>query len=158
MQVKVKKMHEDAQLPEYASDGAGCFDIRAYVQNASRNNVLVPAFTEVGNGDTVVFGTGLQFEIPQGHVMMVYSRSGHGFNNSVRLSNCVGIIDSDYRGELKVKLIGDFNNGDKPLVVKHGDRIAQAMVIPVKNVAFEEAEELTTTERGTAGLGSTGSI
>lgn len=151
MKVKVKKLYEDAQLPEYATDGSGCFDIRYCVPLISdRKNI------EVCNGDTVIFDTGLQFEIPKGHAMTIYSRSGHGFKNSVRLSNCVGVIDSDYRGELKVKLIGDFNNGDEPLVVKHGDRIAQGMIIPVKKIEFEEVKELSKTKRGGKGFGSTG--
>ncbi len=156
MKVKVKKLYPDAQLPEYATDSAGCFDIRAYTPDIELGGKTFPTITEVRNGDTVVFDTGLSFEITKGHVMMVYSRSGHGFNNSVRLSNCVGVIDSDYRGELKVKLIGDFNNGDSPLYVRHGDRIAQGMIIPVKTIEFEEAKELTKTKRGTKGLGSTG--
>lgn len=156
MQVKVKKMFSGVQLPEYATDGSGCFDIRAY--SNVHEDLQYHSTTVVANGDTVVFNTGLQFEIPEGYVMLVYSRSGHGFKNSVRLSNCVGVIDSDYRGELKVKLIGDFNNGDESLVVKHGDRIAQAMIVPVPKVVFKVVDELSTTERGSNGLGSTGAV
>ena len=156
MKVKVKKIYPDAQLPEYATDGSGCFDIRAYVPNVPYKGEFIQVVTEVDNGDTVVFDTGLQFEIPKGHVMMVYSRSGHGFKNNVRLSNCVGVIDSDYRGELKVKLIGDFSNGEENLLVLNGDRIAQAMIIPVKKIEFESVEKLSTTKRGGKGFGSTG--
>lgn len=156
MKIKVKRMYDGVQLPEYATDGSACFDIRAYA--TVHEDLQYKASVEVANGDTVTFNTGLQFEIPEGYVMMIYSRSGHGFNNSVRLSNCVGVIDSDYRGEVKVKLIGDFNNGDKPLIVKHGDRIAQAMIIPVNKAVFEDVDELTKTERGIAGFGSTGSV
>lgn len=156
MKIKVKKLYEDAQLPEYATEGAGCFDIRAYVPDDVHPRGAVRAATGVGNGDTVVFDTGLSFEIPKGHVMMIYSRSGHGFKNDVRLSNCVGVIDSDYRGELKVKLTGDFNDGENPLLVFDGDRIAQGMVIPVKKIEFEEVRELSKTKRGGKGFGSTG--
>lgn len=152
MKVKVKKIYADAQLPEYATDGSGCFDIRAYLNTPFAEEDVV----EVGNGDTVVFDTGLSFEIPKGHVMMIYSRSGHGFKNDVRLSNCVGVIDSDYRGELKVKLTGDFNDGERSLLVYDGDRIAQGMVIPVKKIEFEEVKELSKTKRGGKGFGSTG--
>ncbi len=156
MKVKIKKLYEDAQLPEYATDGAGCFDIRAYIPVEENAGVFYKDTIEVGNGDTVVFDTGLSFEIPKGHVMMIYSRSGHGFKNDVRLSNCVGVIDSDYRGELKVKLTGDFNDGENPLLVFDGDRIAQGMVIPVKKIEFEEVKELSKTKRGGKGFGSTG--
>lgn len=156
MKVKIKKLYEDVILPEYATDGAGCFDIRAYIAPVFADGEWYNDVVEVGNGDTVVFDTGLQFEIPKGHVMMVYSRSGHGFKNDVRLSNCVGVIDSDYRGELKVKLTGDFNDGSNPLIVFDGDRIAQAMIIPVKRIEFEEVKELSKTKRGGNGFGSTG--
>ena len=90
--------------------------------------------------------------------MMVYSRSGHGFNRNTRLSNCVGVIDSDYRGELLVKLTMDdeFIDPEIELEVKQGDRIAQAMLIPIEQVSFEMVEELSETKRGTGGLGSTG--
>lgn len=155
-EIKVKRMYPDVRLPEYATDGSACFDIRCYLEDEGGSRSWERVLVE--NGDTVVFDTGLQFEIPQGFVMLIYSRSGHGFNNSVRLSNCVGIIDSDYRGELKIKLIGDFNNGDEPLLVKHGDRIAQAMVIPVHKVMFEDVEELSETVRGNKGFGSTGTV
>lgn len=150
MKIKVKKIYEDALLPIYTTDGSGCFDISARIDTPE------DCCVEVGNGDTVVFSTGLQFEIPKDHVMMIYSRSGHGFKNDVRLSNCVGVIDSDYRGEVKVKLTGDFNDGQHTLYVYDGDRIAQGMVIPVKKVEFEEVENLSKTKRGHKGFGSTG--
>lgn len=84
--------------------------------------------------------------------MLVYSRSGHGFKQGMRLVNCVGVIDSDYRGEVMVKLRmdqeGDFN-------VKNGDRVAQAMLIKLPSYTLEEAAELSDTARGTGGFGST---
>lgn len=86
--------------------------------------------------------------------MMVYSRSGHGFKSDTRLANCVGVIDSDYRGELMVKLTYDGNECGE--LIQPGDRIAQAMIIPVEQVQFELADELSDTERGTGGFGSTG--
>lgn len=89
--------------------------------------------------------------------MMVYSRSGHGFKHNTRLSNCVGVIDSDYRGELLVKLTMDDEclNTDVELEVIPGDRIAQAMLIPIERVSFELVDELSETKR-TGGFGSTG--
>ena len=153
--LKVKLKHKDVKLPSYSTVGAGCFDIRADTCDQMRDAIYGDrwnAFVEpLGS---VVFGTGLFFEVPEGKVLMVYSRSGHGFKNDVRLSNCVGIIDSDYRGELKVKLTND--NPEWEFCVLKGDRIAQAMLIDVEQVQFEVVDELTETERGTGGLGSTG--
>ena len=156
MQIKIKKLHKDIATPKYATDGSACFDIQCFVAPVEVKGEILPVVTELNNGDTITFSTGLQFEIPENHVMLVYSRSGHGFNNNVRLSNCVGVIDSDYRGELKVKLIGDFTNRAAPLLVKSGDRIAQALILPVQQVMFEEVQELSTTDRGEGGFGSTG--
>lgn len=142
MDLKVKRLYADAKLPTYATEGAACFDIYTMLNG------------DADYGEPHVFSTGLAFEIPEDHVMLVFSRSGHGFKNDVRLSNCVGIIDSDYRGELKVKLACD-----KPgwgLEVNAGERIAQGMVIPVQKVQFQEVLELSDTKRGEGGLGSTG--
>lgn len=140
MQIKTKRLTPEAKLPTYATDGSGCFDIYC------TNDGWVQ--------DTAVFNTGLSFEIPVGYVMLVFSRSGHGFKNDIRLANCVGIIDSDYRGELKVKLTNDEKIDGMAVYV--GDRIAQAMVIPFEQVQFLEVDELSETERGTCGFGSTG--
>jgi dUTP pyrophosphatase len=141
MKVYITKNHPNAIIPGYATMGAACFDLCAI------DDGTVPSDC------SMVFRTGLCFEIPEGYVMQVFSRSGHGFKNGVRLSNATGIIDSDYRGELMIKL---HNDGDWNFKVKAGDRIAQAMVIPVDTVQFEEVEELSETERGMGGLGSTG--
>lgn len=143
MELKIKKLHQYARTPSYATAGAGCFDLHA----------LVDAFYELGVGESAVFSTGLAFEVPEGWVMEVYSRSGHGFKNGVRLANCVGIIDADYRGELKVKLK---NEGREPLVVVNGDRIAQAKLVPAPQVSFVEVDALGETARGEGGFGSTG--
>lgn len=141
----VKKLHDDVQLPEYATDGSNCFDIRAYGETG---------YDENGNA---VISTGLSFEIPPQHCLMVYSRSGQGFNHDVRLSNATGVIDSDYRGEIKVKLTADSEKGQSYLDnIQHGDRIAQAMLIPVPHVTMVEVKELSETARGTGGFNSTG--
>lgn len=151
MQVKVKKLHPDAIMPKYATDGSACFDLHALGGwDKGLGNCTV-----VMSGMPMVYKTGLSFEIPQGHVMLVFSRSGHGFKNSTRLSNCVGVIDADYRGELMVSLTRDSAPNDVVQVVA-GDRIAQAMIIPIPSVQLVEVEELTDTQRGTGGFGSTG--
>ena len=86
--------------------------------------------------------------------MMIYSRSGHGFKHGITLANSTGVIDADYRGEVCVKLRkSDLSIGNMPNV---GERIAQAMIIPVEQVDFEEVDELSDTERGEGGFGSTG--
>lgn len=142
MKVKVKRLSTAARLPTYATDGSGCFDL--YATHGANLDSERPA----------AIGTGLSFEIPEGHVMLVFSRSGHGFNHDVRLANCVGVIDSDYRGEVKVKLTCD--DYRKSLVVSEGDRVAQALIIPIPAVEFEEVGDLSVTERGEGGFGSTG--
>jgi len=143
MKLKVKKLHPDAVIPKYATKGAACFDLHA----------LDAKCELIQRGFPHTYRTGLAFEIPQGHVMLVFSRSGHGFKNDARLANCVGVIDSDYRGEVAVKLTVD---GYSSLTVKKGDRIAQTMVIPVEQVEFEEVAELSETERGDKGFGHSG--
>ena len=140
MLINVKKLHPDATLPTYGTAGAACFDLSVV--------------TIEGLGlSKATYGTGLSFEIPKDHVMLVFSRSGHGFKDDIRLSNCVGVIDSDYRGEVKVKLAAD---GIKPPRFNPGDRIAQAMILPVQQVSFALVDELSDTDRGTRGFGSTG--
>ena len=142
MNIKVKPLSPLAQMPAYATAGSACFDIATIDDNV-----------DIGPGSGSVLRTGLAFEIPPGHVMMVYSRSGHGFKNGIRLANGTGVIDSDYRGELMVKV---HNDGNRVFSVNRGDRIAQAMIVPVQQVEFEAAEDLTNTDRGTGGFGSTG--
>ncbi len=151
MQVKVKKLHPDAILPQYATSGAACFDLHALTVDGAYS-----LGAHVYEGYPVVCGTGLAFEVPEGYALMVYSRSGHGFKFNTRLCNAVGILDSDYRGELMVKLTCDIDDDDPCLFVKPGDRIAQAMIVPVPRVELVEADSLGETDRGAGGFGSTG--
>lgn len=142
--VKVKRLHPDAIIPAYQTAGAACFDLVAADDGHPHKR----------DENAWVFPTGLAFDIPAGHVMLIFSRSGHGFNDGVRLSNCVGVIDSDYRGEVMVSLRAD---GGQPTRMVAGARIAQAMIIPIPTVSLIEADELTETVRGDGGFGSTGS-
>lgn len=139
--LKVRRVHTDALLPEYATDGAACFDL-----HTDESFTLLP-------GQARAFTTGLKVEVPAGYVLLVYSRSGHGFKNGVRLVNSVGVVDSDYRGEIAVGLR---NEGQDLFIVKAGDRIAQAMLMPVPTVQIVEVDELSGTARGAGGFGSTG--
>lgn len=144
MKLKFKKLHPDAVIPRYATKGAACFDLHA----------ICGSGVKISHGNTVAtMRTGLAVEIPEGYAMMIYSRSGHGFKHGVRLSNCVGVIDADYRGEIMVKLIQDENGS---FTILKGDRIAQAMIVPALQWQLTEADELSDTERGTGGFGSTG--
>lgn len=142
MDVKIKLLTDTARVPTYATDGSAAFDI--YADEGDW----------VSYGRYTNFSTGISIEVPAGHVLKVYSRSGHGFKNGVRLVNCVGIIDSDYRGEIMVGLACDSNHDS--IYIKHGDRIAQAIIMPVEKTNFIVADELSETVRGTNGFGSSG--
>ena len=128
-------------LPRQSSDGAAGYDIFA-----ATDAVIPPR----GAGTV---RTGLHVQIPPHTVLLIYSRSGHGFNHGVRLANCTGVIDSDYRGEILVKLQ---NDSDKEFKVETGDKVAQAVLMPFFRMDFETVDELEETERGTDGFGSTG--
>lgn len=146
MNVDIQVLHDSAVIPTYATDGSGCFDL--YAPLDVEEIWLSP-------GETVSVSTALAFEVPAGHVMLVFSRSGHGFNFDARLANCVGVIDSDYRGAVQVKITRDCEYGEE-MCIRGGDRIAQALVIPFPRVTFNVVDALSSTARGTGGLGSTG--
>ena len=135
-------------MPRYQSAGAAGFDLHAVLPEGERNYVSHKHPRE--------FSTGLAFEVPEGWVMQVYSRSGHGFKNSVRLANCTGIVDSDFRGEVRVKLCTDADYTSDHLIVSHGDRIAQAVLVPAPQFTLLEVDALSETVRGAGGYGSTG--
>jgi len=145
MQLKIKKLHPDAIIPKYATPGSACFDLHAMMSIESHCITIAP-------GEAAVIRTGLAFEIDPEWRMDIYSRSGHGFKDGVRLANCVGKIDSDYRNEVMIKL---HNDGLIPVTVNDGDRIAQAELNPVHRVTFVEVDALSETQR-TGGFGSTG--
>lgn len=139
--LKVKRLSNRATLPSYGSAGAACFDICTI-----NTTPLLP-------GRQHAYETALAFEIPDGYVMKLYSRSGMGFNKGVCLANGTGIIDSDFRGELKVCLR---NHGKEIINIRAGDRIAQGILVKADQWAFEEVEGLSETDRGDGGFGSTG--
>lgn len=149
--MRVKRVHPDAIIPAYQNDGDACFDLHC-ISGALIGPRQIGL--EESLGRAVEFRTGLAFEVPAGYALMIYSRSGHGFNHGLRLSNCVGVIDSGYRGEVKVKLRLD--ETEAHYAVMAGDRIAQAMLIPVPHVRLVLADDLTDTARGAGGFGSTG--
>ena len=152
--LKAKRLHENAIIPKYQTAGAACFDLHAATVAG-----MAHIGSNVTDGFPITCDTGLAFDIPDGHVMLVFSRSGHGFKHGVRLSNCVAVIDSDFTGSVQVQLTSDEVDTDLahvPFFVRPGDRIAQAMILPVDQWAIEEVIELKETERGAGGFGSTG--
>jgi len=139
--MKVKLLNDYAKLPTYATDGAACFDLYA------TTTVTIKA----GKAETI--GTGLAFEVPRKHVLLLFSRSGHGFNHGLRLGNAVGVVDQDYRGEVKVRI---HNDSATDYTVGIGERIAQGMVLSLFRHQLEQVVSLDDTARGTGGFGSTG--
>ena len=140
MIVKIKKLALNAIIPSYAKEGDAGMDLTAITIENDPNGF----FTE--------YGTGLAMEIPEGHAGFIFPRSSASKTSQIQ-ANCVGVIDSGYRGEIKVRL-KEFGNPRKLYQV--GDRIAQIIILPVPNVIFEEVDELNTTVRGEGGFGSTG--
>ncbi len=149
MEVRIKKLHPNAVIPTYAKDGDAGMDLTAVTKSYDRD----------GN---IVYGTGLAFEIPKGYVGLVFPRSSIS-NLDITMSNCVGVIDSGYRGEVtaKFKPAMLFNREQRPIILNNriynvGERIAQLIIIPYPQITFVEADELSETERGAGGYGSSG--
>ncbi|MBO8137275.1 MAG: dUTP diphosphatase [Desulfotomaculum sp.] len=140
--VKVKKLHSSAKIPKRATPDSAGFDLHCI-----ENFTIKP-------GEHKTIKTGLAFELPPGYVMLIYARSGNAKKYGITLSNAVGVIDSDYRGEVCVLL---HNTGKSPVLFKEGDRIAQAVIHKIPDVELVECEMLSETDRGEGGFGSTGS-
>ena len=140
MQIKIKKLHNNAVIPQYAKAGDAGMDLVA---------------TEVidGYGFSVTYGTGLAMEIPEGYVGLVFPRSSIR-KYDISLTNCVGVIDSGYRGEIQATFRKEAGIPSKRYDV--GDKIAQMIILPYPSIEFMEVDELSDTERGTGGFGSTG--
>ncbi len=143
MQIEIKKLREDARLPHRGSEKAAGYDLYAAVDGEI---VIAPHTTEK-------VGTGLAVAVPDGFFGAVFARSGLAAREGLRPANCVGVCDSDYRGEYIVAL---HNDSDIPRTVKSGDRIAQLVILPFLEATFCEKEDLGDTERGAGGFGSTG--
>ena len=145
MKINIKyNSKEGAIVPEYKTAGAAGADLCAYLPSSIIT--LLP-------GKSALIPTGLFFEIPEGYEVQVRPRSGLAAKNGVTVLNTPGTIDSDYRGEVKVILI---NLGEKEFTISNGDRIAQMVVAPVTTADFTFAENLSETDRGSGGMGSTG--
>ena len=143
MDIKIKKLNENAIIPKRGSEQAAGYDIYACT-----NAPIV-----IAPHQTVKVGTGLSIEIPNGYFGAIFARSGLATKQGLRPSNCVGVCDSDYRGEYIVALHNDL---DEPQVINPMERIAQLIVVPYLAVEFNEVNELSDTKRGENGFGSTG--
>ena len=142
MKVRIKKLNENAVIPTYAKDGDAGMDLVA-------TSIISTTSTQV------TYGIGLALEIPKGFVGLIFPRSSIR-KTRLMLSNCVGVIDSGYRGELQATFNKVNHDSVSENDYKVGDRIAQIMIIPHPSIEFEEADELSDTERGEGGFGSTG--
>lgn len=141
--VKIKKLNDNAKIPTRGSEYAAGYDLYAC---ANEPVVIYPH-------ETVKIGTGIAIEIPDGFFGAIFPRSGLATKRGLRLSNCVGVCDSDYRGEYIVAL---HNDTDIPQAIEPNERMAQLVVMPYLPVKFTEVNELSDTERGSGGFGSTG--
>ena len=143
--IKVKRLTETAKIPTKAHNTDACYDL--YVDGEPA------AYTVIKPHEAITFNTGISTEIPEGYFAAVFARSGLGIKHNLRPSNCVGIIDADYRGEWKVAL---YNDSNEYRTIGVGERVAQFAILPVLETTLEEVNELTETERGEGGFGSTG--
>ena len=140
--VNIKKLDPDAVIPTYGSEFAAGADL----YSVSEATVIEPH-------KTVLIHTGIALELPLGYVGLIYARSGLASKRNLAPANKVGVIDCDYRGEIMVAL---HNHGETPATVEKGERIAQLVIAPYVVADFSEVDELTDTQRGSGGFGSTG--
>lgn len=139
----VKKLREGAMLPKRETIGSAGYDLCCLCEEP----------ITVSPNERKLIPTGIAVEIPEGTVGLVYSRSGLSLKHGIHMANDVGVIDSDYRGELKVPV---HNRSDVTYTVNNGDRIAQLVITPILTPEIEETDELSETVRGEGGFGSTG--
>ena len=141
--IQIKKLSNSVLIPKYETEGSSGMDIAAHITD---NIIINP-------GDKALVSTGFSMAIPRGYEIQIRPRSGLAAKKNITVLNTPGTIDADYRGEIKVILI---NLGKEKFVIENGDRRAQMVVCPVVQVNLEEVKELSGTERGIAGFGSTG--
>lgn len=143
LEVKVKKLRDDAMLPLYATPYSAGADLYACMDDP----------VEIIPGETAFISTGFMIEIPEGFVGLVCARSGLASKSGLAPANKVGVIDADYRGEVTVAI---FNHSGEVRQIKPKDRIAQLIILPYYTAFFEEADDLSESSRGVGGFGSTG--
>jgi len=143
MELKIKRLSPLAVLPQYQTSGAAGMDLYALPEKPL---TLAP-------GASALIPTGLALEVPEGYGAFLFARSGLAVKHGITLSNGVGVVDADYRGEVKVGLV---NLSSEPYEIKPGERIAQLVLLPAPQASVIEVESLGETERGAGGFGSTG--
>lgn len=143
MNINILRITDSAKLPERGSVSAAGYDLFADV---AEDVTIAPH-------ETKMIGTGLAMEIPEGYFGGIFARSGLSAKEGLRPANCVGVVDSDYRGEIKVAL---HNDGEQARVITPAEKIAQLVVVPFLSVDFNEVSNLSDTARGEGGFGSTG--
>ena len=141
--IRVKKLHPNAVIPTYGSAEAAGADLYACLEES----------VTIQPGEIFWVPTGIALEVPKGCAGLVYARSSMGTKRGLAPANKVGVVDSDYRGEIRVVLL---NHGQQEQIVQSGERIAQLIITPVLTPAYAETEDLTETDRGAGGFGSTG--
>lgn len=144
--INIKKTNKNAKIPTYGSEFAAGADLYAVIHNEENKVEILP-------GETAFIDTGIVMEIPNGYVGLVYARSGLSCKQGLAPANKVGVIDSDYRGNIMVAL---YNHSDETRIVSEGDRIAQIIIQPVEQFGFKVTENLSNTVRGNGGFGSSG--
>lgn len=143
IQVKIKKLNKNAKTPTYGTEFAAGADLYALLEEP----------VEIKPNETKFISTGISFEIPSGTVALIFARSGLSCKQGLAPANKVGVVDSDYRGEVMVAL---HNHSTEVRVVENGDRVAQVMFAPYLKGEFEEVDDLEKSSRGEKGFGSTG--
>lgn len=142
--VRIKKLHPEAVIPKYQTEGASGFDLHALED------------TVVMSGEAKLIKTGLAFQVPHGTELQVRPRSGLSLKSPLRVANSPGTVDSDFTGEVCIIIENTSKYENEPYFIKKGDRIAQGVICPVYQANFIEVEELNETTRGQKGYGSTG--
>ena len=142
--IQIKKLSSSVSIPKYETSGSSGMDIAAHIEN---NIIINP-------GEKALVSTGFSVAIPRGYEIQIRPRSGLAAKKNITVLNTPGTIDADYRGEIKVILI---NLGKEKFVIENGERIAQMVICPVVQANWDEVTELSDTERGSGGFGSTGS-
>lgn len=145
MKIKLKKVKNNAIIPTRGTTQAAGYDLYSCMDE--NGEIIIKPKTNQ------MIHTGIALEIPEGYYSAIFARSGAASKQGLRPANCTGVIDSDYRGEYMVPL---YNDSNEDRIIKHGERIAQVVVMPYLEVEFEEVENLNETQRGANGFGSTG--
>lgn len=144
MKINIKKLYDDAIIPTRGTVESAGYDLYAYL---SKEKI------DLKPGETYMVQTGIAIEIPTGYFAAIFARSGIASKRNLRPANCVGVIDSDYRGEIKVPI---FNDSSVNQTLENSERVAQMVIMPYLSVTFNEVENLSESNRDQNGFGSTG--